>query len=125
MGFSWTKAALGSALLCVATKVTAASLPVDYRPGGGRGRKAPAFFLAGDSTTALDGGWGNGLLAPLIAPARGVNIGQSGATTASYIAAGNWTNITTHLKDYARTYDCYVTISVRNLSGGGGDERSG
>ncbi|CAJ2502100.1 Uu.00g049530.m01.CDS01 [Anthostomella pinea] len=75
------------------------------------GSKTPAFFLAGDSTTAYDGGWGDGFLAPLISPAWGVNIGQSGATTVSYIRGGNWSDITTHLRDNADEYECYVTIS--------------
>ncbi|KAI1373294.1 carbohydrate esterase family 12 protein [Hypoxylon crocopeplum] len=73
--------------------------------------KPPAFFLAGDSTTALDGGWGNGLLAPLISPAWGVNIGKSGATTASFEAGGYWANVTKHLQDNVAKFDCYVTIS--------------
>ncbi|KAI8631906.1 carbohydrate esterase family 12 protein [Xylariaceae sp. FL1651] len=109
MGFSWAGIAFEAFLLAVAATATATvtAAPVD-EPGSS---KAPAFFLAGDSTTARDGGWGDGLLAPLISPAWGVNIGQSGATTVSYIAGGNWTNITAHLKDYAATYDCYVTIS--------------
>lgn len=87
-------------------------LPALAFPTKAHHRKPPAFFLAGDSTTAQNGGWGDGLLATLKSPAWGVNIGQSGATTASYVAAGNWTNITTHLKDYAEKYDSYVTISV-------------
>lgn len=74
--------------------------------------KPPAFFLAGDSTTAVGGGWGDGLLATLRSPAWGVNIGQSGATTVSFENGGNWTNVTTHVQDYAEEYDTYVTISV-------------
>lgn len=74
--------------------------------------KPPAFFLAGDSTTAVGGGWGDGLLATLRSPAWGVNIGQSGATTVSFENGGNWTNVTTHVQDYAEEYDPYVTISV-------------
>ncbi|KAL7629773.1 hypothetical protein AAE478_001296 [Parahypoxylon ruwenzoriense] len=73
--------------------------------------KPPAFFLAGDSTTAIEGGWGNGLLAPLIKPAWGVNIGKSGATTASFVGGGYWDNVTTHLRENADKFDCYVTIS--------------
>ncbi|KAM0808467.1 putative SGNH hydrolase-type esterase domain-containing protein [Seiridium cardinale] len=73
--------------------------------------KHPAFFLAGDSTTAIDGGWGNGLLATLRNPAWGLNIGQSGATTVSYQQGGNWTNITAHVGAYATKYNTYVTIS--------------
>lgn len=73
--------------------------------------KPPAFFLAGDSTTAVDGGWGNGFLAPLISPAWGVNVGKSGATTVSFVAGGYWENVTTHLKENAEEFECYVTIS--------------
>lgn len=102
---SWAK----TAFFVVGT--AAASAPADRRPEYKHGRP-PAFFLAGDSTTAVDGGWGNGLLAPLVEPARGVNFGLSGATTASFIAAGRWANVTGHLEEYAKAYDCYVTISV-------------
>ncbi|KAI1157538.1 SGNH hydrolase-type esterase domain-containing protein [Nemania serpens] len=104
---SWVKTAF-----CVVATATAttASIPADRRPEHEHG-KPPALFLAGDSTTAVDGGWGNGLLAPLVAPAWGVNLGLSGATTASFAAAGRWANVTEHLKEYAKAYDCYVTIS--------------
>ncbi|KAI2773968.1 carbohydrate esterase family 12 protein [Daldinia loculata] len=73
--------------------------------------KPAAFFLAGDSTTAVDGGWGDGLLAAVKSPAWGVNIGKSGATTASFSAGGYWANVTKHLQDNVGKYDCYVTIS--------------
>ncbi|KAI2472483.1 carbohydrate esterase family 12 protein [Annulohypoxylon bovei var. microspora] len=73
--------------------------------------KPAAFFLAGDSTTAPDGGWGDGFLATLKTPAWGVNIGKSGATTASFKAGGYWANVTQHLKDNVAKYDSYVTIS--------------
>jgi hypothetical protein len=79
--------------------------------------KPPAFFLAGDSTTAVNGGWGNGLLATLRSPAWGINIGQSGATTVSYQQGGNWTNITTHVEEYAKKFDTYVTVSVSSSWG--------
>ncbi|GAP91871.1 putative carbohydrate esterase family 12 protein [Rosellinia necatrix] len=104
MSFSWTKAAL------FAATAVAASIPAGGRLAGREG-KPPAFFLAGDSTTAVNGGWGDGLLAPLIEPAWGLNIGLSGATTASFVARGNWANVTSHLKEYAEEYDVYVTIS--------------
>ncbi|KAI0148336.1 carbohydrate esterase family 12 protein [Hypoxylon sp. NC0597] len=87
-----------------------ASLSVGH-PVADCSSKPAAFFLAGDSTTAVDGGWGNGLLAPLKSPAWGVNIGKSGATTASYSAGGYWANITKHLRDNVAKYDSYVTIS--------------
>ncbi|KAI8944836.1 SGNH hydrolase-type esterase domain-containing protein [Xylaria longipes] len=107
MGFSWIKAAF---LVGIAATATAASIAVERRAEHRR-EKPPAFFLAGDSTTAVDGGWGNGLLAPLVEPAWGLNIGLSGATTKSFVARGNWENVTTHLKGNADAYDCYVTIS--------------
>lgn len=72
----------------------------------------PAFVLAGDSTTAIDGGWGNGLLATLIEPATGLNVGMSGATTASFVASGKWQTVTDQVKEYAADHDVYVTISV-------------
>ncbi|KAI0424506.1 SGNH hydrolase-type esterase domain-containing protein [Xylaria sp. FL1042] len=109
MGFSPIIALLTSSAVLTATATDiVASLSVNH--GHGRG-KAPAFFLAGDSTTAVDGGWGNGLLAPLIEPAWGVNFGLSGATTASFVAQGRWDNVTAYLKEYAAVYNCYVTIS--------------
>ncbi|KAI0508703.1 SGNH hydrolase-type esterase domain-containing protein [Xylaria bambusicola] len=73
--------------------------------------KPPAFFLAGDSTTAVVGGWGRGLLNPLIEPAWGINFGLSGATTESFKARGYWGNLTEHVRRYAATNDAYVTIS--------------
>ncbi|KXJ89177.1 SGNH hydrolase-type esterase domain-containing protein [Microdochium bolleyi] len=73
--------------------------------------KTPAFFLAGDSTTAVDGGWGDGFLATLIEPSWGVNVAKSGATTASFEAGGYWEKITTLVADNADKFDCYVTIS--------------
>ncbi|ORY70452.1 SGNH hydrolase-type esterase domain-containing protein [Pseudomassariella vexata] len=73
--------------------------------------KPPAFFLAGDSTTAINGGWGNGFLTTLKSPAWGVNIGKSGATTNSFVAGGYWKNVMTHVKDNVDEFDCYVTIS--------------
>ncbi|KAI0466023.1 SGNH hydrolase-type esterase domain-containing protein [Xylaria cf. heliscus] len=107
MGFSWI---IRAAFLV--GEAAAASIPANRGARYGHQRaKAPAFFLAGDSTTAVDGGWGNGLLAPLIEPAWGLNVGLSGATTKSFVARGNWANVTTHLKENADAFDCYVTIS--------------
>ncbi len=111
MGFFQIKTALRSFIILTAS-ATAASIPVNH----GR-RNPPAFFLAGDSTTAVDGGWGDGLLAPLLQPAWGINFGLSGATTASFVAEGRWANLTAYLKEYAVAYDCYVTISVSERGG--------
>ncbi|KAI1383699.1 carbohydrate esterase family 12 protein [Hypoxylon trugodes] len=91
--------------------VAALSALVLGRPVDECSSKPAAFFLAGDSTTAPDGGWGDGLLSFLKKPAIGLNIGKSGATTASFKAGGYWANVTQHLKDNANKYDTYVTIS--------------
>ncbi|TRX88175.1 hypothetical protein FHL15_010924 [Xylaria flabelliformis] len=99
--FSWiTRVAVG---------VTAASIPIINRRVGEE--KPPAFFLAGDSTTAVDGGWGNGLLATLVQPAWGLNFGLSGATTKSFVDRGYWANVTTHLRENRDAFECFVTIS--------------
>lgn len=80
-----------------------------------RNGTAPAFILAGDSTTAVQaangGGWGNGFLSFLRSGAWGVNKGHNGATTVSFVAGGDWTNVT-GLVDEKTTegYDVYVTI---------------
>ncbi|KAJ9134330.1 Rhamnogalacturonan acetylesterase RhgT [Pleurostoma richardsiae] len=76
--------------------------------------KPPAFFLAGDSTTAVQssggGGWGNGFLSFLKSPAWGINYGHNGATTVSFVAGGDWSRVVGSLKNNSASYDCYVTI---------------
>ena len=51
--------------------------------------RPPAFYLAGDSTTAVQsaggGGWGSGFLALLKGGATGKNYGRNGATTKSFM----------------------------------------
>jgi hypothetical protein len=80
------------------------------------GPKPPAFFLAGDSTTAIQseggGGWGNGFLTFLQRRAWGVNFGHNGATTKSYVSGGDWANVTQHVRDNRHKFDVYVTIQV-------------
>ncbi|KAI0871246.1 SGNH hydrolase-type esterase domain-containing protein [Hypoxylon argillaceum] len=75
----------------------------------------PYFILAGDSTTAIQatngGGWGNGFLSFLTSPAAGVNKGHNGATTASFVAGGDWDvvkGLVTQYKDAGD--DVYVTV---------------
>lgn len=79
-------------------------------------KKPPAFFLAGDSTTAVQssngGGWGNGFLSFLRSPAWGINYGHNGATTVSFVNGGDWVNVIGSVKNNTETYDCYVTIQV-------------
>lgn len=69
------------------------------------------WLLAGDSTTAPDGGWGDGFLATTVAPgSSGHNYGKSGATTASFRAGGYWNFITKDIATYKKNYNVYVTI---------------
>jgi hypothetical protein len=55
--------------------------------------RTPIFVLAGDSTTATNGGWGDGFIQTLKAPDRGTNLGKSGATTSSFKSSGNWDKV--------------------------------
>ncbi|KAL2157893.1 hypothetical protein VTH06DRAFT_4947 [Thermothelomyces fergusii] len=75
-----------------------------------RQAKPAAFFLAGDSTTATDGGWGDGFVALLRNGAVGQNRGHSGATTASFVAGGDWAAVLDLVGRHTAAYDCYVTI---------------
>ena len=73
--------------------------------------KPPAFFLAGDSTTAINGGWGNGFLSFLQPPSWGINQGHSGATTASFVAGGDWARVIANVKNNtSKSYPSVVTI---------------
>lgn len=88
--------------------------------------KPPFFVLAGDSTTAVQsaggGGWGDGFLSLLTKGAAGVNLGHNGATTASFVAGGDWNNSLAYARNHSRHYDVYVTIQFghndqKNTSG--------
>jgi hypothetical protein len=74
----------------------------------------PAYFvLAGDSTTAPDGGWGDGFLnTTLRSPASGINLGHSGATTISFREGGDWAAVLEQVKTHTKTHDVFVTIQV-------------
>jgi hypothetical protein len=91
-------ASLASAFLAVAAS------PVS------RQAKPPAFFLAGDSTTAVNGGWGDGFIATLRNGAIGQNKGHGGANTASFVAGGDWGAVLNLVRNNKAKYDCYVTI---------------
>ncbi|KAI9925333.1 hypothetical protein AWENTII_011813 [Aspergillus wentii] len=87
--------------------LTVSALPRDSRP--------PAFFLAGDSTTATQspggGGWGDGFLnTTLHHGAYGRNYGHNGATTVSFRAGGDWNNVLSSVKQSKSEYNPYVTI---------------
>ncbi|KAI1127862.1 GDSL-like Lipase/Acylhydrolase [Nemania abortiva] len=77
--------------------------------------KQPYFILAGDSTTAIQstggGGWGNGFLEFLRAPAAGVNKGHNGATTKSFVDGGDWDVVKGLVTQHVEARDdVYVTI---------------
>ncbi|PSR75192.1 hypothetical protein BD289DRAFT_487217, partial [Coniella lustricola] len=79
--------------------------------------KPPAFFLAGDSMTAIQstdgGGYGNGFLSFLRAPAWGLNLGHDGATTVSFVQGGDWANLLSNVTAAAADgYQPFVTIMV-------------
>ncbi|KAL1634635.1 hypothetical protein SLS58_010577 [Diplodia intermedia] len=72
-----------------------------------------AFFLAGDSTTATDGGWGDAFLdSTLVNGAWGTNYAKSGATTVSFRADGNWDSTIAAVKNVSANgdYAAWVTI---------------
>ncbi|KAF2856379.1 carbohydrate esterase family 12 protein [Plenodomus tracheiphilus IPT5] len=77
--------------------------------------KPPAFFLAGDSTTAVQsaggGGWGAGFLnTTLQKGATGKNFGHNGATTVSFRTGGDWSAVLDAAKASLPNYTPYVTI---------------
>ncbi|CAK7212486.1 hypothetical protein SBRCBS47491_001481 [Sporothrix bragantina] len=77
--------------------------------------KTPAFFLAGDSTTApvsIDGGgWGDGFLAiAREGGAVGQNFGANGATTVTFVTHGLWTRVLEAVKQHRETHEVFVTI---------------
>lgn len=76
--------------------------------------KPPAFFLAGDSTTAVQsaggGGWGDGFLSFLVPPAFGTNYGRNGRTTVDFVSQGHWDLVTAAVANATATHDVYVTI---------------
>jgi hypothetical protein len=71
------------------------------------------WLLAGDSTTATSGGWGDAFLSTTVAqPSSGTNYGHSGATTASFRAGGDWAKVIKDISTYKQKYKVYVTIQV-------------
>jgi len=78
----------------------------------------PAYFvLAGDSTTAPDGGWGDGFLSTAVRePASGINLGHSGATTASFRDGGDWAAVIEQAKNHTNSHKVFVTIQVSSAN---------
>lgn len=71
------------------------------------------WLLAGDSTTAPGGGWGDAFLSTTVAPgSSGVNYGHSGATTASFRAGGDWARVLGEVASHREEYRVYVTVQV-------------
>jgi len=74
----------------------------------------PAFWLAGDSTTAAlnagGGGWGLGFLRTVTNKAIGTDAGYDGDTTVSFVAQGAWGNIIDAVNRTKMYFDPYVTI---------------
>lgn len=83
------------------------------RQDGCESGKPPAFFLSGDSTVAVDGGWGDGFLTYPREGAFGTNFGKSGATTVSFVEGGYWAELISSVEANVADYDVYVTIQVR------------
>lgn len=75
-----------------------------------RANKAPFFILAGDSTTASSGGWGDGFLAQVKDSAGGLNKAVGGATTVSVRKDGTWSEVLTAVKNHAKSHNVLVTI---------------
>ena len=71
------------------------------------------WLLAGDSTTATNGGWGDEFLSKTVAAgSSGHNYGHSGATTRSFRAGGDWASVAKDIGTYKEDYNVYVTIQV-------------
>ncbi|KAF9736882.1 hypothetical protein PMIN03_010654 [Paraphaeosphaeria minitans] len=69
------------------------------------------WLLAGDSTTASGGGWGDGFLSTTIASgSTGHNYGHNGATTASFRAGGDWGKVIADVGTYKSKCDVFTTI---------------
>ncbi|KAJ4321170.1 hypothetical protein N0V94_003010 [Neodidymelliopsis sp. IMI 364377] len=69
------------------------------------------WLLAGDSTTAPNGGWGDAFLSTTVAAnSSGTNYGHSGATTASFRAGGDWASVLSQIASHKSTHRVYVTI---------------
>ncbi|KAF9772526.1 hypothetical protein IL306_009768 [Fusarium sp. DS 682] len=75
-----------------------------------RSAKPPQFFLIGDSTVAVDGGWGNGFLSYLNASAKGDNRGVSGSTTVSWKSNGRWDTLIKDIGAAKTDFEPVVTI---------------
>lgn len=76
----------------------------------GAQQKPPYFILTGDSTVAVKGGWGDGFLSFVKAPAEGINPAKSGATTVSFRRQGLWDKALQAVRDNAANAQPIVTM---------------
>ncbi|WAO91726.1 SGNH-hydro domain-containing protein [Fusarium falciforme] len=72
--------------------------------------KPPYFLLIGDSTVAVNGGWGNGFLSYLKSPGLGENRGVSGSTTVSWKSNGRWDALIETIEASKGEFEPIVTI---------------
>lgn len=78
-----------------------------------RAPKPVYWLLAGDSTTAPAGGWGDAFLSTTVASgSSGHNYAKSGASTASFRAGSYWKKVIDDVIKYKNQYLVYVTIQV-------------
>jgi hypothetical protein len=72
------------------------------------------WLLAGDSTTAPGGGWGDAFLSTTVTPgSSGHNWAKGGATTKSFRDGGYWSSVLKGIAQFKQDYRVYVTIQVR------------
>ncbi|KAK2052154.1 GDSL-like Lipase/Acylhydrolase [Colletotrichum caudatum] len=99
-----------AAILVAAASSASATPPGQVSAPETRQAKPPYFLLAGDSTVAVDGGWGDGFLTFVESPANGKNHGKSGATTESFRAQGIWDSVIAEVNANKAAFDPVVTI---------------
>ncbi|CEN60924.1 hypothetical protein ASPCAL07595 [Aspergillus calidoustus] len=90
--------------LALFTFTTANPLPVP------KATKPPFFITIGDSTVAVNGGWGDGFLSFVHDPADGTNRGKSGSTTVSWRANGRWAALVENINSTLADYETIVTM---------------
>ncbi|KAK1490277.1 oxidoreductase [Colletotrichum tamarilloi] len=94
----------------VFTSILALAATMTMGSAVARAKKPPFFFLIGDSTVAVNGGWGDGFLSYLKDPAKGENRGKSGSTTVSWKSNGRWASLLQGINDTMADYEPVVTI---------------
>ncbi|KAK2012535.1 GDSL-like Lipase/Acylhydrolase [Colletotrichum eremochloae] len=100
---------IATMLAAVVTSATAIPLNQAGAPET-RQAKPPYFLLTGDSTVAVNGGWGDGFLTFVKSPADGKNYGKSGATTVSFRAEGIWDRVMAEVNANKGAFNPIVTI---------------